>query len=71
MSQFVANGSLDVLEATGLTQDEAARIEAVWRALPEEEEEKAALKLLFEALGGRYDYGILRCLRASWGVSTP
>ncbi len=65
LAQAVAEGVLDALEVTGLRKEEAERIEAVWRALPEENK-GVALKPLFEALGGRYDYGILRCLRGYW-----
>ena len=67
LTQAVAEGVLDVLEVTGLRKEEADRIEAVWRALPEAER-GMAIKPLFEALGGRYDYGVLRCLRASWAT---
>jgi ATP-dependent DNA helicase RecQ len=56
------------LEVTGLTMEEARRIQAVWRALPEEQQ-GVALKPLYEALGGRYAYGILRCLRGVCEVS--
>ena len=65
LSRFVAEGLLDVFEVTGLGRDEAGRAEAIWRTLPEEAK-GASIKPLFEALEGRYDYGILRCLRASW-----
>jgi len=67
LAQAVAEGALDALEATGLSQEEAGRVKAVWQALPEEAR-GAALKPLFEALGGRYDYGVLRCLREAWGA---
>jgi len=67
--QFVEKGLVDAIEATGLSRDEARRIEAIWRALPEEER-GASIKPLFEALGGRFDYGILRCLKASWDAAS-
>ena len=28
--------------------------------------ERRGLKSLFEALGGKYDYGVLRCVAAAW-----
>ncbi|MDD5036015.1 MAG: DNA helicase RecQ, partial [Methylococcaceae bacterium] len=62
----IAKGELEVLEVTGLSREEAIRIEDLWHKLPQEQ--KAAQKPLFEALEGRYDYGILKCLRASWGL---
>jgi ATP-dependent DNA helicase RecQ len=67
LAQAVARGALDALEVTGLSADEAARIESVWRNLPQDR--PGAVKPLFEALEGRYDYGVLRCLLVSWGES--
>ena len=64
LAQAIARGLADAVEVTGVSPVEAARIEAVWRALPEEN--RAALKPLYEALGGQCSYDILRCLRASW-----
>ncbi len=66
LAQPIAEGALDVLEVTGLSKEEAERIKAVWQALPDADR-GIALRPLFEALGGRYDYGILRCLRGTWG----
>jgi ATP-dependent DNA helicase RecQ len=66
LAQAVARGALDALEVTGLSAVEAARIENVWRNLPQDR--PGAIKPLFEALEGRYDYGILRCLLVSWGA---
>ncbi|MFM8331137.1 MAG: DNA helicase RecQ [Candidatus Methylumidiphilus sp.] len=65
LAQFIALGELDALEVTGLTREEADHVRAVWLALPLAER-TVAIKPLFEALEGRYDYGILRCLRANW-----
>ena len=67
LAQAVARGTLDALEVTGLSAEEAARIERVWRNLPQDR--PGAIKPLFEALEGRYDYGVLRCLLVSWGES--
>jgi ATP-dependent DNA helicase RecQ len=66
LARFIAQGKLDLLEVTGLSPEEIKQIEMIWRELPEEQR-GVALKPLFEALGGRYDYGILRCLREAWG----
>jgi ATP-dependent DNA helicase RecQ len=65
LSQAIADGKAGVLEVTGLTVEEAKKIQAVWRALPEEQR-GTAFKPLFDALGGRYSYGVLRCLRNAW-----
>jgi ATP-dependent DNA helicase RecQ len=60
----IENGLLTAAEATGLGAAEAWKIEAAWKALPESE--SRSLKPLFEALDGRYDYGLLRCWQAEW-----
>jgi ATP-dependent DNA helicase RecQ len=57
-------GLVDVSEAVDLSGDEAALIGKVWRNLPDEE--RRGLKPLYEAFDGRYEYGLLRCLRAGW-----
>jgi ATP-dependent DNA helicase RecQ len=67
LAQVIGEGKLDVLEVTGLNCEEAERMRAVWLALPAENR-GMALKPWYEALGGRYDYGILRCLREAWGA---
>jgi ATP-dependent DNA helicase RecQ len=64
LARAIARGLADAAEVVGLGRDEAARIEAVWRGLPEEN--RAGLKPLYEALAGQYSYDVLRCLRASW-----
>jgi ATP-dependent DNA helicase RecQ len=67
LAQAVGNGSLDVLDVTGLSKDQAMHIQAVWKNLSEQDK-GVALKPLFEALIGQYDYAILRCLKESWGM---
>ena len=64
LSQAVSQGLVDALEVVGLGREEAASIERVWRDLPDKD--GARLSPLYEALGGKYDYDVLRCLRASW-----
>jgi ATP-dependent DNA helicase RecQ len=66
LARAIASGLADATEVVGLSREEADRIEAVWRALPEYG--SSALKPLYEALGGRYGYDVLRCLRASWTI---
>jgi ATP-dependent DNA helicase RecQ len=66
LAPAVARGEADVFEVTGLTKKQADEIELVWRSLPKEQRQ-IALRPLFEALNGEYDYGVLRCLRAYWG----
>ena len=68
LARAIEGGLADAVEVVGLSRDEVARIEAVWRGLPEEN--RAGLKTLYEALGGQYSYDILRCLRAFWAALT-
>jgi ATP-dependent DNA helicase RecQ len=57
-------GLVKAEDVTDLDAQEAAGIEKVWRALPDGE--RRGLKPLYEAFGGKYEYGLLRCLRAGW-----
>jgi ATP-dependent DNA helicase RecQ len=57
-------GLVESKDAVDLPEDEAALIEKLWRGLPEEE--RRGLKPLYEAFDGKYEYGLLRCLRAGW-----
>ena len=59
---LVASGSISVSAATALSAKEIYEIEAAHRNLPAEAQGK--LKPLFERLGERYDYGVLRCVLA-------
>ena len=61
-AELVEAGQLSVSQATGLGERDVAQIEAAYRDLPEEAQGR--LKPLFEALGERYDYGVLRCVLA-------
>ena len=68
LTRAIEGGLADAVEVVGLSREAAAAIEAVWRGLPEED--RSALKPLYEALSGQYSYDTLRCLRASWAVSS-
>ncbi len=59
---LVAAGTIGVSVATGLSAKEVYEIEAAYRNLPADAQGK--LKPLFERLGERYDYGVLRCVLA-------
>jgi ATP-dependent DNA helicase RecQ len=65
LAQAIARGQADVHEVTGFTGEEIGRLETVWRAHSPDPGSRA-LKPLFEALNGQYDYGLLRCLYAAW-----
>jgi ATP-dependent DNA helicase RecQ len=62
--QAISEGQADALEVIGMGKAEAAQIESAWRALPPDD--RLRLLPLFEALNGKYDYEVLRCLRAGW-----
>jgi ATP-dependent DNA helicase RecQ len=62
VAELVARGDLTVEEATGLSGDEIATIEAAADALPDEA--RGRLRPLREALGERYSYAVLKCVLA-------
>jgi ATP-dependent DNA helicase RecQ len=64
LAAAIQSGLVDAEEVVNLEPAEAARIERVWRALPDEE--RRGLKPLYEAFQGKHEYGLLRCLRAGW-----
>ena len=61
LAKAIEHGEAEVKEVTGL--DEEA-INAIRFAF-EHSEDQARLKPVFEALGGEYDYAVLRCVKAS------
>jgi ATP-dependent DNA helicase RecQ len=61
-AELVRRGDLTVAEATRLPEKELHHIESALHALAEDE--RTRLKPLFEALDGKYDYNILRCVLA-------
>jgi ATP-dependent DNA helicase RecQ len=67
LAELVARGDLTVQEATGLDAARIAEIEAAAEALPDEA--RGRLRPLRDALGARYDYGVLRCVLAGLDVS--
>ncbi len=60
---LIQEGTLTVEEATSLDKSHILEIKAAIRAVPEEQ--KGKLKPIYEALGERYDYGVLRCVYAA------
>ncbi len=62
LAELVKRSLLTVEEATGLGPDELRRVEQAWESLPEDA--KPYLKPLFEALKGKYDYGVIKCVMA-------
>lgn len=62
LAELVSRGRLTPEEATGLEAGELEAVRRVWLSLPDEE--RGRLKPLYERLGGRYSYGVLRCLQS-------
>ncbi len=69
LAELVARGDLTVQEATGLDAAGIAEIEAAVDTLPDEV--RGRLRPLRDALGGRYEYGVLRCVLSGLDPSGP
>lgn len=66
LSKLIESNDLSAEEVIRLPPEEVRQIEAALRALPEEQ--RKFLKPVFNQFEGRYDYGLLRCIRADlWG----
>ena len=63
LSHALEQGTVELTDVVGLTAKEISVIQDVLLQLPEEQ--KNALKPVFETLGGTYEYGVLRCVRAA------
>ena len=63
LSQAIEAGLLPLLDVVELQEKEIRQIEDAIISLPEEQ--KNTLKPVYEALDEAYDYGVLRCVRAS------
>ena len=61
-SKAIEERELSVEEVISLDREEIIEIENAFRSLPDDQKE--ALKPVFEKLQEKYDYGILRCIRA-------
>ncbi|GAB6043184.1 DNA helicase RecQ [Endothiovibrio diazotrophicus] len=65
LAAAIGAGELEVTEVLALEEAELRAIEAA--ILDQPEEQRLALKPVFERFEGRYDYGQLRCVQASLG----
>jgi ATP-dependent DNA helicase RecQ len=63
LAQSIERGQCRLADAIDLSDTEIARIEASILALPADQQQ--SLKPVYEALGGVYDYNVLRCVRAA------
>lgn len=64
LAKAIETGAAELSEVVGLSDSEIAEIEAVWQTLPEDQ--RRALKPLYQALDGKYSYEVLRCVRAHY-----
>ena len=62
IAELIESGQLSVDEVITLEANEVSEIEEALRALPEDQQN--ALKPIFDEFDGKYDYEILRCIRA-------
>ncbi len=67
LSRCIEEGELRVQDVLALDAETIRTIELAIDRLPEES--VMSLKPIFEAFEGRYDYGLLRCVRAGMGIS--
>ena len=63
LSEALEEGMIELIDAIGLPEKETRHIEDIFIQLPDEQ--KNALKPVYDALDGAYDYGVLRCVRAA------
>ena len=65
LSRCIEEGELELSGAVGLSDDEIRAIEFAFGQLASDS--PLALKPVYEAFQGKYDYGLLRCVRAAMG----
>jgi ATP-dependent DNA helicase RecQ len=63
LAQYLEQGQLVLADVVDLPEHEIKQIEEIILSLPEDQ--RNALKPVFESLDGAYNYGILRCIRAA------
>jgi ATP-dependent DNA helicase RecQ len=64
LAEAIEHGEAELAEVVALEEDELAAIRFAFEQAAEEGE-GIRLKPVFEALEGRYDYGLLRCIRVA------
>lgn len=62
LARAIETGAVELGEVVGLSDSEIGEIEAVRQTLPEDQ--RHALKPLYQALNGKFSYEVLRCIRA-------
>jgi ATP-dependent DNA helicase RecQ len=66
LARCIEEGELAPGDVLQLSENEIKRIEFAFGQLPEDS--PFTLKPVFDAFQGRYDYGVLRCVRAGLGL---
>jgi len=66
LSRCIEEGELRLNEVVDLSEDELGAIQLAFDQVPPDN--PMVLKPVFDALQGRYDYGLLRCVRAAMGL---
>ena len=61
----IEKGRVALSDVVNVGEANVGKILSTWKSLPEDQ--RLALKPLFDALGGRFDYGVLRCVLADAG----
>jgi ATP-dependent DNA helicase RecQ len=67
LERCIEEGQVAVKDVVHLDQETIRAIEFAIERLPENA--FMSLKPIFETFEGRYDYGLLRCVRAGMGIS--
>jgi ATP-dependent DNA helicase RecQ len=65
LSRAIEEGELELGEVVTLSEDEVRTIENAFEQLASDSPQ--ALKPVYDALQGNYDYGLLRCVKAAMG----
>ncbi len=66
LSELIREGQVSLKDAVRLNEEEILEIADACQSLPEDQ--KHRLKPVFEKFGGKYDYGIIRCIAAGSAI---
>jgi ATP-dependent DNA helicase RecQ len=69
LARCIEQGELELDDVVKLPEDEIRTIEYAFSQVPEDS--PFALKPVFDAFQGKYDYGLLRCVRVGMGLGEP
>jgi len=69
LARCIEEGELELKDVAKLPEDEIKSIEYAFSQIPNES--PSTVKPVFDAFQGKYDYGLLRCVRAGLGLGGP